>query len=231
MKNTPYLELAGGESSRFTVMPNQTGTHRESRPCIDPLREIGRSLSLLILCSVMPLAGCTKQVAASMQVMANKAEDQWVEVVGKGETALQLYRNRHDQLREHLIRIRAAIKSTERKLAQTNANVQEHRNGSPEALRMEESLAASYEKSLATFRAAEKSGAEALEKSRSGYETLKTRIELLDEQIANAKAMANFEELGKPGTSMAEINTLVASLEKEFDLAEATLSIKDANLE
>lgn len=176
-------------------------------------------------------AGCSKRVNASIQVVAHKAEEHMIEVAGKGETALQLYRNRHGQLRENLIRIRAAIKSTERKLAQTNTKIQEHRNCPPEVLRMEESLGASYEKSLASFRCAEKTGAEALEKSRAGYESLKARIELLDEQIANAKTMENFEELGKPENSGTEINSMVESLEKDLDLAEATLSIKEASLE
>ena len=75
---------------------------------------------LMTVACVLPLmtSSCSKQSQASLKVAKQKAEDQLAEMVGKGQVALQMYRDRHGEIKKQVVAIKAMIKRTDRKIAE-----------------------------------------------------------------------------------------------------------------
>jgi len=189
-----------------------------------------RSLFSVILIGIFTIAffvfagtSCSERSKASFEVLKSKAEDELVNAVGKGDVALQLYRTRHEEIAANLVNIKANIRTIERKLNDPRAT-----NSDPDvAARME----ATYHTNLERLRDAEANTERLLIDSKARYEELRQTVGILQEQISLARSMKDIGMLGEGGNLSGEVNSLIDSMERELDAAEAALDVRILNVD
>ncbi|MCP4816054.1 MAG: hypothetical protein GY888_26355 [Planctomycetaceae bacterium] len=173
--------------------------------------------------------GCdSKKTKASFKVLKKKTEDKLVDIVGKGQVAMQMHRDRHVELKAGHIRMVAQEKTLTRKLTEMKARIAETPD---EANRVRlQGLADVYETALPKVQAAREKGLSALQRSQEAYESLKIKVEILEAQIDLNKTLTNAETgFDVDGTSR-EINELIAAMEQDLDLAEAAYEVEALDL-
>ncbi|MDB2348001.1 hypothetical protein N9V84_08900 [Verrucomicrobiales bacterium] len=177
------------------------------------------------------MSSCSKQTVASAKVVKQKAEDQLAEIVGRGQVALQMYRDRHAEITKQVVAIKAMIKSTERKITEKEQQLASIPAGQGEKRQMVQSMVEHYRMHKEMLTNREQEGIKALKKSSENYESIKMKIEFLEEQIDSAKALGSFEAALDPGATSAEVNRLIAMMEKDFDTAEAQFEVGELDLD
>ena len=90
------------------------------------------------------MSSCSKQTVASAKVVKQKAEDQLAEIVGRGQVALQMYRDRHAEITKQVVAIKAMIKSTERKITEKEQQLASIPAGQGEKRQMVQSMVEHY---------------------------------------------------------------------------------------
>ena len=164
-----------------------------------------------------------------MEVIKNKMEDKLVELVGKGEVALQMHRTRHAKIKNGLVNIKATLSGTKRKLAQKKTQLENLEV--EEARATIETLVVTYEAHIVKLETAEQKAIAALKSSVVGYEKLKLKVSLLEEQIDLARTMASVESSIKFDDTSAEVNKIIEEMNRDLDLAEASLAVQALDLD
>jgi hypothetical protein len=185
---------------------------------------------LLVLAGGMFLqVGCdSKKTKASFKVLKKKTEDKLVDIVGKGQVAMQMHRDRHVELKAGHIRMVAQEKTLTRKLTEMKARIAETPD---EANRVRlQGLADVYETALPKIQAAREKGLSALQRSQKTYEALKIKVEVLEAQIDLNKTLTNAETAFDVDGTSREINELIAAMEQDLDLAEAAYEVEALDL-
>lgn len=187
---------------------------------------------IVVIC-LLPLmtSSCSKQSKASLKVAKQKAEDQLAEIVGKGQVALQMYRDRHAEIKKQVVSIKTMIKRTDRKISEKEAQLAAIPADQAEKLKMVQSMVDHYIKHKVMLVTREQEGIKALKKSHDNYDMIKMKVELLEEQIDSAKAMGSFETALDPGATSKEVNRLITMMEKDLDTAEAQFEVGDLDLD
>jgi len=165
---------------------------------------------------------CSDRSKASFEVLKGKAENELVNVAGKGDVALQMYRNRHEQITTNLINIKANIRTIERKLDAPRAE-----NMDPD---IADRMQATYLTNLERLRVAESDAEQLLAESAVRYEQLRQKVGLIQEQISLAKSMEQVGINSESGQLTREVNGLVDEMERELDAAEAALEVQMLDL-
>ena len=190
----------------------------------DVLRVTAITLAALLL------SGCgSDKTSASFKVMKDKAENQLVDLAGKGEVALQMHRDRHAELKASQIRMVAYEKTLNRKLGELKSRIAE--TSDPESRSRLESLASVYEGALPKIKESQAKGIAALQRSVENYERLKVKVEVLNAQIDVSRTLANTASDFDVESSSREIDALIDSLEEDLDLAEASFEVESLNLD
>ncbi len=190
-------------------------------------------LLLTIASFILPLAStsCSKQSQASLKVAKQKAEDQLAEIVGKGQVALQMYRDRHAEIRKQVVAIKAMIKRSDRKIAEKEQQLASIPADQAQKRLMVQGMVDQYKMHKEMLVIREQEGIKALKKSHDNYDMIKMKIELLEEQVDSAEAMGSFETALDPGATSKEVNRLIAMMENELDTAEAQFETGDLDLD
>lgn len=190
-------------------------------------------LLLTIAAFILPLAStsCSKQSKASLKVAKQKAEDQFAEIVGKGQVALQMYRDRHAEIKKQVVSIKAMIKRTNRKIAEKEKQLVSIPEDQGEKRQMIQSMVDHYTKHKEMLVTREQEGIKALKKSHDNYDMIKMKVELIEEQSDSAEAMGSFETALDPGAASREINRLITMMEADLDIAEAKFETGDLDLD
>lgn len=190
-------------------------------------------LFLIVTFCILPLisSSCSKQSKASLKVAKQKAEDQLAEIVGKGQVALQMYRDRHAEIKKQVVSIKAMIKRTDRKIAEKEQQFASIPADQGEKRQMVQSMVDHYNKHKEMLVTREREGIKALKKSHDNYDMIKMKVEMLEEQIDSAKAMGSFETALDPGATSKEVNRLIAMMESDLDIAEAQFDTGDLDLD
>jgi hypothetical protein len=185
---------------------------------------------ILIAATVFAWNSCTSEKGkASIEVMKNKMEDKLVDLAGKGQVALQMHRNRHAKIKSGLIRIKASQVGTKRKL--DDKKTQLNTVDSADAKASISTLIATYEAHIIKLETSEQKAIAALQSSVEGYEKLKLKVSLLEEQIDLAKTMTSVETSINFDDTSASVDSLIKEMERDLDLAEATLAVEQLNLD
>jgi archaellum component FlaC len=182
--------------------------------------------------TVFTWSSCSSEKGkASVEVMKKRMEDKLVELVGKGEVALQMHRTRHAKIKTGLVRIKATLSGTKRKLAEKKTQLETLEI--EEARSTVETLAATYEAHIVKLETAEQKAISALKSSVIGYEKLKLKVTLLEEQIDLARTMTSVESSINFDDTSAAVNSIIEEMNRDLDLAEATLAVQalDLNLQ
>jgi septal ring factor EnvC (AmiA/AmiB activator) len=190
-------------------------------------------LAQVMAICLLPLviSSCSEQSKASLKVAKQKAEDQLAETVGKGQVALQMYRDRHAEIEQQIVAIKAMSKRTERKISEKEAQLASIPADQVEKRKLVQSMVDHYKEHKAMLVIREEEGIKALKKSHDNYDTIRIKVELLEERIDSAKAMGSFETALDPGTTSKEMNRLITMMEKDLDTAEAQFEIGDLDLD
>jgi len=176
-------------------------------------------------------SSCSKQSKASLKVAKQKAEDQLAEIVGKGQVALQMYRDRHAEIKKQVVSIKAMIKRTDSKIAEKEQKLASIPADQGENRQVVQSMVDQYKKHKEMLVTREREGIEALKKSHDNYDAMTMKVELLEEQIDSAKAMGSFETALDPGATSKEVNRLIAMMESDLNTAEAQFETGDLDLD
>ena len=176
-------------------------------------------------------SSCSKQSKASLKVAKQKAEDQLAEIVGKGQVALQMYRDRHAEIKKQVVSIKAMIKRTDRKISEKEQQLASIPAEQAQKRQMVQSMVDHYNKHKEMLVTREREGIKALKKSHDNYDMIKMKVEMLEEQIDSAKALGSFETALDPGATSKEINRLITMMESDLDTAEAQFETGDLDLD
>jgi hypothetical protein len=190
-------------------------------------------LLLTIAAFILPLAStsCSKQSQASLKVAKQKAEDQLAEIVGKGQVALQMYRDRNAEIKKQVVAIKAMKKRTERKISEKEQQLASIPADQEQKRQMIQSMIDNYKIHKERLAIREREGIKALKKSHDNYDMIKMKVELLEEQVDSAKALGSFETALDPGATSKEISRLITMMESDLDTAEAQFEAGDLDLD
>ena len=94
-----------------------------------------------------------------------------------------------------------------------------------------ETLVVTYEAHIVKLETAEQKAIAALKSSVVGYEKLKLKVSLLEEQIDLARTMASVESSIKFDDTSAEVNKIIEEMNRDLDLAEASLAVQALDLD
>jgi len=188
---------------------------------------------LTVVAFILPLAStsCSKQSQASLKVAKQKAEDQLAEIVGKGQVALQMYRDRNAEIKKQVVAIKAMKKRTERKISEKEQQLASIPADQEQKRQMVQSMVDNYKIHKEMLGIREQEGIKALKKSHDNYDMIKMKVELLEEQVDSAKALGSFETALDPGATSKEINRLITMMESDLDTAEAQFETGDLDLD
>ena len=188
---------------------------------------------LTVVAFILPLAStsCSKQSQASLKVAKQKAEDQLAEIVGKGQVALQMYRDRYAEIKKQVVAIKAMKKRTERKISEKEQQLASIPADQEQKRQMVQSMVDNYKIHKEMLGIREQEGIKALKKSHDNYDMIKMKVELLEEQVDSAKALGSFETALDPGATSKEINRLITMMESDLDTAEAQFETGDLDLD
>jgi hypothetical protein len=176
------------------------------------------------------LSGCgSDKASASYKVLKNRAESKLVDLAGKGEVALQMHRDRHAELKTSHIRMVAYEKTLNRKAAELRTRIDQ--TSDPASRAELERLVSVYESSLPKIKESQAKGVAALKRSVENYERLKVKIEVLNAQIDVNRTLASTAADFDVDSSSREIDGLIASLEQDLDLAEASFEVESMGLD
>ena len=185
---------------------------------------------ILIAGTIFTMNSCSSEKGkASIEVMKNKMEDKLVNLAGKGQVALQMHRTRHAQIKNGLIKIKASQVGTKRKLEEKKEQLKTV--DSPDAKASISTLIQTYETHIIKLETSEQKAISALQSSMKGYEKLKLKVSLLEEQIDLAKTMSSVETSINFDDTSASVDSLIKEMERDLDLAEATLAVDQLNLD
>ena len=190
-------------------------------------------LIMMVMVCTMPLisSSCSEQSKASLKVAKQKAEDQLAEIVGKGQVALQMYRDRHAEIKKQVVAIKAMIKRTDKKIAEKEQELASIPADQAQKRQMVQGMVDHYKKHKEMLVTREQEGIKALKKSHDNYDAIEMKVELLEEQIDSAKALGSFEAALDPGTTSKEVNRLIAMMESDLDTAEAQFETGDLDMD
>ena len=74
----------------------------------------------IIAACILPLviSSCSEESKAQLKVAQQKVVDQLTEIFGKGQVALQMYRDRHAEIKKQVVAIKVMVKRTDRKIVE-----------------------------------------------------------------------------------------------------------------
>lgn len=186
---------------------------------------------LLIFTFIILLASCSDQNIAALQVTKDKLDAEFTKLVGEGQVALQMHRNRHSQLMKRLISLKASSKRLARSIQEKESF---HANLPADEINKKaiiEDQITQLKDHLTSLDAHQKSAISALENSVKDYESLEFKVELLEDQIATAETMGTFETSIDTRSYSKDLKKLIKSMEGNLDAAEAELEVKKLKLD
>jgi hypothetical protein len=187
--------------------------------------------SASILSFIFLLASCSDQNIAALQVTKENLDAEFTKLVGEGQVALQMHRNRHSHLTKRLISLKASSKRLARSVREKEIF---HANLSVDQIdkkAMIEDQITQLKNHLTSLEAHQKSAISALENSVNDYESLEFKVELLEDQIATAKTMGTFETSIDTKSYSKDLKKLIQSMEGNLDIAEAELEVRKLKLD
>ena len=187
----------------------------------------------IIAACILPLviSSCSEESKAQLKVAQQKVVDQLTEIFGKGQVALQMYRDRHAEIKKQVVAIKVMVKRTDRKIVEKEQQLAAIPPDQTQKRQIVKTMIDHYSKHKEMLVAREQEGIKALKKSYDNYELVKMKVELLEEQIDSAKAMGSFETALDPGATSTEINRLIEKMETDLDMAEAQFETGDLDLD
>tara|TARA_B100001093_G_C26788253_1_gene997706 strand:- start:745 stop:1332 length:588 start_codon:yes stop_codon:yes gene_type:complete len=174
---------------------------------------------------------CSDQNIAALQVAKDNLDTELTKLVGEGQVALQMHRNRHSQLMKRLVSLKASSKRMARSVQEKesfHANLPDDQLDKKAMVEDQITQLTSY---LSSLEAHQKSAVVALENSVKDFESLQFKIELIEDQIATAEIMGTFETSIDTKSYTKDLNKLIKSMEKNLDTAEAELEVKKLKLD
>ncbi|MDA8807128.1 hypothetical protein N9N55_07875 [Opitutales bacterium] len=172
------------------------------------------------------LASCSDQNIAALQVTKDNIDSEFTKLVGEGQVALQMHRNRHSQLIKRLISLKASSKRLARSIQEKESFHANLPLDQIDKKAMIEDQITQLKNHLTSLEAHQKSAISALENSVKDYESLEFKVELLEDQIATAEIMGAFETSIDTRSYSKELKRLIKSMEGNLDTAEAELEVK-----
>ena len=177
---------------------------------------------IAVIVSIVVWDRCSEKVGASLEVAAERLEDQIVESAGKGRVALKMQERYIAHLRERLVETKTLRKIYERRV-DTESQVERldaSKAAPPNSVSEAVSGYASYVEQLKEM---ESTGEQSLRHSRENYEKLREKIHLLEDRKALLNALRNLtHNVGDGGSDAQE---LLKQLEQDVLRAEAEFEV------
>lgn len=190
-----------------------------------------KSFTLVLLFSTIIHFGCSEQTKATIEVAKQDTIDAITDSVGKGKVAMQMYRNRHSKIKKSLVSIKALKKSIKRKLSEKKLALENNSTNTTDRKSFLESSISQYKEHLLLLEVKEKKIISALELSTQNFESLKLKVEFLQEQIDSANSLGSIS-INLDSTEVSgEIQNLLDKMQAELDLAESNLEVQELNLD
>ena len=157
-----------------------------------------------------PSFGLSEKTHAAISVIKERNEQSIVDYAGKKDVILKMAENRIGELRTKLVSIKSAKRTIARKAESQN---------------LTEEQKAKYAALISALETAETRGEEALKKSKTDLDSLRTKLEVIETEISISRSTSQIMGELNFSYSNSEIKKQIELLEQELDKANASLDV------
>ena len=178
-----------------------------------------KTISIIAIIGILGWTGCSETVDASLEVAAERLEDQIVESAGKGRVALKMQERHIAQLKERLVETKTLRKMYERKRGAWGDAGKAMGTVGPA------NTTGGYATYIKRLREMERAGEQSLSNARKNYEKLGEKILFLEDRKAMLDALGtltqNVDDDGSGAQELLkELEQDVLRAEAEFEVAQ-----------
>ena len=181
-----------------------------------------KTIIIITIISVIAWAACSEKFEASLEVAAERLEDQIVESAGKGRVALKMQERHIAHLKERLVETKTLRKIYERKSKQRSRDTKVE-TGKATETDVPAIATEGYATYIKRLQELESAGERSLRHARKNYEKLQERILFLEDRKAMLDALGGLNN--DVGAGGGEAQKLLKELEQDVLRAEAEFEV------